>query len=104
MTQPAVDNLELETLRAGAATGSKPLLPPDIDLIRHVQVSLTAVVGSAEIPVERLFALRDGDVLPLKELVNEPVTLCIENRPVARGLLVAVEDHFGVEITEILSR
>lgn len=101
VTEPGIDNLELAELR-GAGRGNA-LLPPDIDLIKHVQVALTATIGSAELSIEKLFSLRDGDVVTLKELVNEPVTLCIDQRPIARGQLVAVEDHFGVEITEILT-
>lgn len=97
-----VENLELEELVAGKSSG-KVALPPDIELIKHVQVSLTATIGSADVSVEKLFSLRDGDVLPLKERVNEPVTLYIGDRAVARGQLVAVEDNFGVEITEIIT-
>lgn len=108
MNQPVVEDISLAELSehpasaAGAKTSS-PRIPRDLDLIRHVQVSLTATIGTADISIEKLFSLRDGDVVTLRELVNEPVTLCIDNRPVARGLLVAVDDNLGVEISEIIA-
>lgn len=108
MNQPVVENLTLTELHDSAANTAdvkaiQARVPRDIDLIRHVQVSLTATIGTADISIEKLYSLRDGDVITLRELVNEPVTLCIENRPVARGLLVAVDDNLGVEITEIIT-
>lgn len=108
MNQPVVENLALTELTdnvpgLSAATKNAARLPRDIDLIRHVQVSLTATIGSADISIDKLFSLRDGDVVTLRERVSEPVTLCIDNRPVARGLLVAVDDNLGVEITEIIA-
>lgn len=108
MNQPVVENLSLAELsdQPASATGARtnpPRIARDIDLIRHVQVSLTATIGTADISIEKLFSLRDGDVITLRELVSEPVTLCIDSRPVARGLLVAVDDNLGVEVTEILA-
>lgn len=106
MNHAAVENLLLEELPSPATSLNqlKPAsIPTDLELVKHVQVSLTATIGTAEISIERLFSLSEGDVVSLLEQVNEPVTLRIENRPVARGFLVAVDDHFGIEISEILS-
>lgn len=107
MNDTRVENLALEELtaipRSSSSEQSRARLPADIDLIKHVQVMLTATIGTAEMSIEQLFSLRDGDVVALRELVNEPVILRIESRPVARGQLVAVDDHFGVEIAELIA-
>ncbi len=73
----------------------------DIDLIGHVEVSLTAQVGTITLPIERLFGLQHGDVVSMNELLDAPLTLMLNGRAVARGELLAVDDHFGVRILEL---
>jgi len=103
MNSPVIEDLALAELSEQPADAAAELrLPRDLDLIRHVQVALSARLGSTEISIEKLYSLRAGDVLALREQVSELVTLFVENRAVARGLLVAVDDCLGIEITEIL--
>ena len=42
-----------------------------------------------------------GDVVSMNELLDEPLTLLLNDRPVARGELLAIDDHFGVRILEL---
>jgi flagellar motor switch protein FliN len=76
-------------------------LPKDISLIGHVQVSMAAQVGTVTMSVERLFSLAAGDVVKMNELLEAPLTLMLNGRPVARGELLAVDDHFGIRILEV---
>lgn len=76
-------------------------LPKDIGLIGHVQVSMTAQVGTVTMSVERLFSLVAGDVVRMNELLEAPLTLMLDGKPVARGELLAVDDHFGIRIVEV---
>ena len=78
-----------------------PAVSPDISLVGHVEVSLTAQVGTISMPIERLFGLKHGDVVSMNELLDAPLTLMLNGRPVARGELLAVDDHFGVRILEL---
>ncbi|MGN6151016.1 MAG: FliM/FliN family flagellar motor switch protein [Lysobacteraceae bacterium] len=73
----------------------------DIGLIGHVQVSMTAQVGTVTLSVERLFSLTAGDIVRMNESLEAPLTLMIDGRPVARGELLAVDDHFGIRILEV---
>lgn len=73
----------------------------NLDLIGHLPVSLAAQVGSVSITVDRLFALRKGEVLAMNEGVDTPITLQLNGKAIARGELVAVDDHFGIRITEL---
>ena len=73
----------------------------DIELIGHVQVSLTAQVGTISLSVEQLFGLKNGDVVSMNELLEAPLTLMLNGKPVARAELLAVDDHFGVRILEL---
>ena len=73
----------------------------DISLVGHVQVSLAAQVGTVSISIERLFGLQSGDVVSMNELLEAPLTLMLNGKPVARGELLAIDDHFGVRILEL---
>lgn len=83
------------------ATARAAALPKDISLIGHVQVSMAAQVGTVTMSVERLFSLAAGDVVKMNELLEAPLTLMLNGKPVARGELLAVDDHFGIRILEV---
>ena len=100
MSSISVSPIDVPQAEAGAATGPA-LLSQDLRLVGHVPVRLSAVVGSLSISIERLFTLKKGDVLPMEEALGVPITLMLNDRPIARGELMAVEDHFGVRITEL---
>lgn len=70
-------------------------------LIDSVAVELDAVLGQAQMTVGALTALKPGAVVPLAAPLNHPVELRLGDAIVARGELVAVEDCFGVRLTEI---
>lgn len=97
-----IDTLELEEAREQINNQSPNLISRDMELIKHVKVGLVVELGTAEMTVDQLFALKAGDVVKLLEQVNEPASLCIDGKRVARGNLVAVEDNFGLQLTEIL--
>jgi len=65
-------------------------------------VEITAEIGHAEVSIEKLLGFKAGDVFALKETIDTPLTLYVNNKAVALGHLVAVEDNFGVQITQIL--
>lgn len=98
----AIDNLELEEAQEPNNAQAPNLISRDMELIKHVKVELVVELGTAEMTVDQLFALKAGDVVKLLEQVNEPAALCIDGKRVARGNLVAVEDNFGLQLTEIL--
>lgn len=77
------------------------LVAKDMSLVGHVPVALTALIGNVSLTVDQLFALKKGEVLAMNESIDAPITLELNGKPVARGELVAVDDHFGVRITEL---
>jgi flagellar motor switch protein FliN/FliY len=87
--------LSAETAQSGARVGTR------LELVEHLKVGVTVVVGTAEVPASALFALGVGDVLPLAESVDQPVEVWAGDKVVARGVLVAAGDQLGVRITEI---
>jgi flagellar motor switch protein FliN len=85
----------------GSAVAPTESTHKDINLVGHVQVSMTAQVGTVTLTIEELFGLKAGDVISMNELLEAPLTLMLNGRAVARGELLAVDDHFGVRILEL---
>ena len=100
MNKTPVNSIDLPEARAGAPSGAN-LLKKDISMVGHVPITLTALIGSVSITIEQLFALKKGEVLPMNESLDAPITLLLNDKPVARGELIAVEDNFGIRITEL---
>ena len=79
----------------------KPSPRVSTTLIDGVAVELEALLGRAKMTVGALTALKPGAVVPLEAALNRPVELRLGEAIVARGELVAVDDKFGVRLTEI---
>lgn len=97
---PKIERLELDEAPA-VETPGPALSKPDLALVGHVPVSLSVVVGEAQITMERLFALKAGEVIAMAQDVDQPVTVLLNGRAVATGELVAVGDQFGVRIIDV---
>ena len=100
MSKTPVSPIELSTAPDSAPVGAA-LVSKDLSLVGHVPVSLTALIGSVSLSIEQLFALKKGEVLTMNESLDAPITLLLNDKAVARGELVAVEDNFGIRITEL---
>ena len=94
--------LKLAELQPAEGSG-KRLLGENLDIIRNLKVRLAVSVGQCELSVKELFDLREHAVLTLVKDTREPLEIALVGKVVARGVLVAVEDSFGVRITEILT-
>lgn len=80
----------------------KPLLGDgSLDLIKEVKVRLEVRVGDSEMTVNELLNLGRGSVVRLSRTITTPVDLLIDGKVIARGHLVAADDNFGVQITEL---
>jgi flagellar motor switch protein FliN len=69
--------------------------------LHQVRATLTVCIGSVEMSIGDLLKARKEQVIRLDSGVNDPVDLLIEGKVVARGQLVAIDDHFGVRITQL---
>lgn len=100
MNMTPISPIDLPEAGAGSPSGSN-LLSKNMSLVGHVPITLTALIGSVSISIEQLFALKKGEVLSMNEALDAPITLLLNDKAVARGELVAVEDNFGIRITEL---
>jgi len=74
----------------------------DLEAVFDVPVQVSAVLGRARMEVGELLRLGPGTVLELDRKVGEAIDIYVNNRLVARGEVVLVEDKLGVTMTEII--
>jgi flagellar motor switch protein FliN/FliY len=74
----------------------------DLEAVFDVPVQVSAVLGRARMDVGDLLKLGPGTVLELDRKVGEAIDIYVNNRLVARGEVVLVEDKLGVTMTEII--
>lgn len=74
----------------------------DVAALYNVPVQVSAVLGRSTMQVSQLLKLGRGAVVELDRKVGEPIDIYVNNRLVARGEVVVVEDRLGVTMTEIV--
>ncbi|WGS00270.1 flagellar motor switch protein FliN [Bradyrhizobium sp. ISRA443] len=74
----------------------------DLEAVFDVPVQVSAVLGRSKMEVGDLLKLGPGTVLELDRRVGESIDIYVNNRLVARGEVVLVEDKLGVTMTEII--
>src|SRR5512138_1008828 len=74
----------------------------DLEAVFDVPVQVSAVLGRARMDVGELLSLGPGTVLELDRKVGEAIDIYVNNRLVARGEVVLVEEKLGVTMTEII--
>jgi flagellar motor switch protein FliN len=94
---------ELEQNPAGdAQPNAQPVSVNDLDAVYGIPVEVSAVLGKAEMQVSHLLKLGRGAVIELDRKVGEAIDIYVNNRLVARGEVVVVEDRLGITMTEII--
>jgi len=72
------------------------------DLLLNVPLRITAILGSCRMPIADVLKLGTGSIVELDREAGAPVDLRANDKLVARGEIVAVDEHFGVRITELM--
>lgn len=75
----------------------------ELDLLGAVPLELVAVIGTQRMRLRELLALGEGSVLTLDRAVDGPIDVLAGGALVARGEIVAVDERFGVRITEVVA-
>jgi flagellar motor switch protein FliN/FliY len=88
--------------RGAAAPEATSRGASDLEAVFDVPVQVSAVLGRAHMDVGELLNLGPGTVLELDRKVGEAIDIYVNNRLVARGEVVLVEDKLGVTMTEII--
>jgi flagellar motor switch protein FliN len=100
-------NLEERAMQADAPPPPEPEGPAtrsaaDLEAVFDVPVQVSAVLGRARMEINDLLKIGPGTVLELDRKVGEAIDIYVNNRLVARGEVVLVEEKLGVTMTEII--
>jgi len=76
----------------------------NIEVLMHVPLQITAELGTSKMTVSEVLKLGTGSIIELERLAGGPVDLLVNNKLIARGEVVAVDENFGVRITELIQR
>lgn len=82
--------------------GDLPRGAKDLEAVYDIPVRVSAVLGKATMQVSQLLKLGRGAVVELDRKVGEAIDIYVNNRLVARGEVVVVEDRLGITMTEIV--
>jgi flagellar motor switch protein FliN/FliY len=75
----------------------------DIDFLLDVQLNIQVEVGRSQIRIEDLLELDQGSIVELQSAIGEPLDIKVNEKLVARGEIVVINDKFAVRITDIIS-
>lgn len=96
---------EAET-ESDSAENHEPIRPPttakDLEAVYDIPVQVSAVLGKSTMQVSQLLKLGRGAVVELDRKVGEAIDIYVNNRLVARGEVVVVDERLGVTMTEII--
>lgn len=99
--ETTVRPLQFGRLEAGQTTAGAPA---SIDLLKDVPLSVTAELGRTKMLVKEILKLGVGSVVELDKLTGEPVDILVNGKVIARGEVVAIDENFGVRITEVVGK
>jgi flagellar motor switch protein FliN/FliY len=105
MTDESLPLEEFEPGTALAPVGAEDLeekAASDLAPVFDVPVHISAVLGKANMSVAQLLKLNSGSVLELDRKVGEAIDIYVNNRLIARGEVVVVDERLGVTMTEII--
>ena len=77
-------------------------LPGNLEMFLDVPVGVTVQLGSCQLSMREVLQLNPGSVVQLDKLADAPVEVLVNDKLVARGEVVVVENKFGIKITELV--
>jgi flagellar motor switch protein FliN/FliY len=88
---------------ASGGAASTPAAASGIDLLMDVSLDVSIELGRTIMSIKDVLALGVGSVIELDKMVGDPVDILVNNKLIAKGEVVVVDENFGVRITSIVS-
>ena len=86
-----------------ASVGAGGARDRNLNLILDIPLRVTVELGRTKMPVSELLNLTQGSVVELSKLAGEPMEVYVNDKLIARGEAVVVNEKFGVRLTDIIS-
>jgi flagellar motor switch protein FliN/FliY len=100
---PSVSVQKPEFVDFGANSVNQPM-PRNLSLLYDVNLNVTVELGRTRKPIRDILDLAAGSILELDKLAGEPVDILVNNKRIAVGEVVVIDENFGVRVTDIISQ
>ncbi len=101
--QPSVSIQKVELPSLAQQAGLSPEQAQNINLLLDVPMQLTVELGRTRMLIKDILGLGEGSIIELDKLAGEPVDILVNNKLIAKGEVVVIDENFGVRVTDIIS-
>ena len=98
---PSGGNAPAGNPKSGAMAASSPV--QSLDFILDIPLKVTVELGRSKMSVRDILQLSQGSVVELSKLAGEPLEVLVNDKLIARGEVVVVNEKFGIRLTDIIS-
>jgi flagellar motor switch protein FliN len=81
---------------------STALEDPRLNTVLDVKVQLTVRLGSCQLAMRDVLELNPGAIIQLDQKANDPVGIYVNDKLIAMGEVIVVEDNFGIKVTQLI--
>ncbi len=105
MDAGAFENAQKPAEGGGAAAPARTGAPPvqSLDFILDVPLKVTVELGRSKMAIREILQLAQGSVVELSKFAGEPLEVLVNDKLIARGEVVVVNEKFGIRLTDIIS-
>jgi flagellar motor switch protein FliN len=100
MANANVQRVEFSNFSDGRSSGTGV---GNLDLLYDIPLEITVELGRTKLPIRKILELGPGAVIQLDKLAGEPVDILANQKLIAKGEVVVIEENFGVRITDIIN-
>ncbi len=100
---PAAPEARAPQLEEFAASRGSDDTHPSLDFILDIPLEISVEIGRSKMIINDLLKLSQGSIIELNKMAGEPAEIYVNQRLMARGEVVVVNDRFAVRLTEIIS-
>ena len=76
----------------------------NLEMLMDIPLQVTVELGRTKRSVKEILELSSGSIIELDKLAGEPVDILVNNRLIAKGEVVVIDENFGVRVTDIVSK
>lgn len=98
--KPAPQGAKFEELKPAAAGAGSTR---DMDFLLDIPLEVTVELGRSRMFIKDLLQLGQGSVIELEKIAGEPMEILVNDKLIARGEVVVVNEKFGIRLTDIIS-
>jgi len=99
-------NVSVQPVQFGSIGGGgySPAEQSNLDLLLDIPLKVTVELGRTHKQIKEILELSQGSVIELDKLAGEPVDILVNNKLIAKGEVVVIDENFGVRVTDIISQ